>query len=215
MKCVNCQCDIPKGTRGMPRRWCSKECRYAFTREHVLEKYQNSKGKLNGRAWKIVYRTCPECRCLFVGTTRRKRVLCGKPECAVADQKRKFTCNNQCNCKHCGESFVGTSHNATFCSKYCLDSHYRSARIARKRLVATEFVSVKVLHERDGGRCQICRKAVDITLAWPHRKCATIDHIVPLSKGGADTYQNTQLAHLSCNSGKSNRMEGKQLLLIG
>lgn len=36
--------------------------------------------------------------------------------------------------------------------------------------------------------------------------CATIDHIIPLSKGGTHTYNNVQLAHYICNSKKSDKI---------
>jgi 5-methylcytosine-specific restriction endonuclease McrA len=40
-------------------------------------------------------------------------------------------------------------------------------------------------------------------LAWPHPASASLDHRIPLSKGGSHTAENTQLAHLACNVRKS------------
>jgi 5-methylcytosine-specific restriction endonuclease McrA len=34
----------------------------------------------------------------------------------------------------------------------------------------------------------------------------TVDHIIPLSKGGAHAVANLQLAHLACNIRKGNRI---------
>ena len=39
---------------------------------------------------------------------------------------------------------------------------------------------------------------------WSKQR-ATLDHIVPRSKGGADTLENLQLAHAHCNKVKGNR----------
>ena len=39
---------------------------------------------------------------------------------------------------------------------------------------------------------------------WAKRR-ATLDHIVPLSKGGADRLDNWQLTHAHCNKIKVNR----------
>lgn len=33
----------------------------------------------------------------------------------------------------------------------------------------------------------------------------TLDHIVPLSKGGEDSYDNTQATHYRCNKKKGNK----------
>jgi len=39
---------------------------------------------------------------------------------------------------------------------------------------------------------------------WAKRR-ATMDHIIPRSKGGPDTPENLQLAHATCNKIKGNR----------
>lgn len=54
-----------------------------------------------------------------------------------------------------------------------------------------------------------------MTKAVPHPKAPTIDHVVPLAEGGADTAANVRLAHFICNSMRGNRGGGEQLALIG
>lgn len=55
-----------------------------------------------------------------------------------------------------------------------------------------------------------------MSLKYPHSRSASIDHIVPLSKGGADTKANIRLAHLGENVGRGNRTSGyEQMLLVG
>jgi 5-methylcytosine-specific restriction endonuclease McrA len=44
-----------------------------------------------------------------------------------------------------------------------------------------------------------------MTVKVPEPLAPTIDHIVPVSKGGDDTRANVQLAHFRCNSVKGNR----------
>lgn len=58
---------------------------------------------------------------------------------------------------------------------------------------------------RDSGRCGICGEPIDDTLPWPHKMSATLDHIVPLAKGGTHEPANVQLAHAVCNSRKGDR----------
>lgn len=52
-------------------------------------------------------------------------------------------------------------------------------------------INITGLIDRDNGICQICHK--------PCLESPSIDHIKPVSKGGTHTWDNVQLAHLSCN----------------
>lgn len=69
-----------------------------------------------------------------------------------------------------------------------------------------EIIKFSEVYHRDGGVCQLCFHNVEKDLAYPDPWYGTIDHIQPLSKGGQHTYENVQLAHLSCNSRKGNRI---------
>ena len=48
----------------------------------------------------------------------------------------------------------------------------------------------------------------DDYLVGLYAKYPTVDHIVPLSKGGTHTWNNVQLAHMACNSGKCDKTRG-------
>lgn len=72
-------------------------------------------------------------------------------------------------------------------------------------------ISLSAVYARDRGICQICGKPTDPTdIKDGHirRNYPTLDHVVPLSKGGKHTWDNVQLAHMACNSGKCDK-EGK------
>ncbi len=70
------------------------------------------------------------------------------------------------------------------------------------------------IFERDGWMCGICGQKINKRLKWPNPRSKSIDHIVPLLKGGPDAAINLQAAHLRCNQGKRTNNNG-QLLLIG
>ena len=70
-------------------------------------------------------------------------------------------------------------------------------------------ITLKALIKRDQGICQICGLPTDVNdIKDGHirRNYPTIDHIIPLSKGGTHTWGNIQLAHMSCNSGKCDKL---------
>jgi 5-methylcytosine-specific restriction endonuclease McrA len=72
----------------------------------------------------------------------------------------------------------------------------RAKRRAIEKNVFVEVVDSRVVFDRDQGVCGICRELVEMTSQWE------VDHIVPISKGGAHSYANVQLAHKKCNRSK-------------
>jgi 5-methylcytosine-specific restriction endonuclease McrA len=75
-----------------------------------------------------------------------------------------------------------------------------AARRALKRGSPTaEKFTLDEIFERDGGVCHLCSKQVI-------RREATMDHLVPLTKGGSHTRVNVKLAHRGCNSRKGDRL---------
>lgn len=67
----------------------------------------------------------------------------------------------------------------------------------KKRVYATQTV------------CGICGRPVDFTLRFPHPLSPCIDHIIPVIKGGHPSdIDNMQLAHLTCNRQKSDKLLG-------
>jgi 5-methylcytosine-specific restriction endonuclease McrA len=78
----------------------------------------------------------------------------------------------------------------------------------------TERVELSDIMGRDGGRCQLCGCKVKMPTGTWSKQMATLDHIIPLSRGGAHTMDNVQLACAQCNSTKGAKRKG-QLRLIG
>lgn len=74
--------------------------------------------------------------------------------------------------------------------------HRSSYEKNRKKILATQTV------------CGICGKPVDFGYKYPHPFSPTVDHIVPITKGGHPSdIENLQLAHFQCNRQKYNRLD--------
>lgn len=72
-----------------------------------------------------------------------------------------------------------------------------------------EYFTNLEIFERDGWICQICKLPVDPTLLYldsdgkVDTRYQSLDHIIPLSRGGTHTRSNVQLSHLFCNISKN------------
>ncbi|QDF19511.1 HNH endonuclease [Arthrobacter phage Kumotta] len=88
------------------------------------------------------------------------------------------------------------------------DKGEQSRRRRRARLagVEREPYTTASIAARDDYRCSLCGGLVDMALKWPEAGSASVDHILPISRGGADTLANVALAHFGCNLTKGNRL---------
>ena len=118
------------------------------------------------------------------------------------------------SCLRCGKLFVADapSAEAKYCSAACLARAGRSRRRARKRQVEHQEYRRADIFVRDNWRCHLCGKKINPRLEPNHLMGATLDHIVPLARGGADASHNVAPAHRLCNSIKSDRGGGQTLL---
>lgn len=91
-------------------------------------------------------------------------------------------------------------------------------RRARLRGVEVEDFSLGEIWERDEGICWLCEVAIDPLVRWPDPGSVSLEHKVPISRGGGHTRDNCALAHLGCNIIKGNKLISEaqefQLLLV-
>lgn len=88
-------------------------------------------------------------------------------------------------------------------------SDARKSRWHARRVIvdaSSELVTLDMIVDRDGSDCRGCSEPVDFTIPWPSPLSKSIDHIVPLSRGGLHEMSNCQLMHLGCNSSKGARV---------
>lgn len=91
-------------------------------------------------------------------------------------------------------------------SRYHNDPQFRKTKLSRNkdridRLGGQGYRrNLPHLLEDYGGKCGICGQHLPENKSLIH-----VDHIIPVSKGGADDYENLQPAHAVCNLRKGNR----------
>lgn len=128
------------------------------------------------------------------------------------------------NCCECGQTFLvgfGTKTSGgheKFCSQICMRMHRKKIkrnqnRAHDKRLkrcaVIDHSINLKDLYDRDLGICWLCGSRCD----WNDKRirkrtviCGetypSIDHVLPIAKGGEHIWENVRLAHRGCNSHK-------------
>lgn len=125
---------------------------------------------------------------------------------------------------------VGPPHPCPVCGKitdrpkYCSDEcrvransliNNTRRRIKVQRAMIDNDITLHDLFVRDGGRCHICGGTCD----WEDhgyknnhfvagKNYPSIDHVVPLIKGGEHSWGNVKLAHFGCNSAKGAKVCG-------
>ncbi|MGW0780327.1 HNH endonuclease [Streptomyces sp. NPDC002913] len=86
-----------------------------------------------------------------------------------------------------------------------------AASDARRRMLVQqartgEVFSPRDVHARDCWTCRLCWLPIEPDTAWPDPMSPSIDHVIPLSRGGAHSMANVQSAHLGCNSSKGDKL---------
>lgn len=114
-------------------------------------------------------------------------------------------------CARCGKEFTANP-NKRYCSELCRRRAQDSRNEHRRRIRIKGYkdnIQLPVLYKRDKGICWLCEDKCE----WNDFKIKngafvvgerypSIDHVIPLSKGGSHTWSNVRLAHKGCNTYK-------------
>ena len=118
-------------------------------------------------------------------------------------------------CIVCLNQFITFNPNRKICSDECSKNkfnRYKDSRINETNLVDRD-ISLRKLYDRDNGICYLCEKETnysDFYFDDENNKIAddgypSIDHVLPLSKGGKHAWANVKLACRGCNLKKANQ----------
>lgn len=122
-------------------------------------------------------------------------------------------------CCVCGKPFETYNPAQKTCSKECgrkLQNAHRDKRIPKEQIVDKD-ITLEALYKRDSGVCYLCGKKCD----WDDKqyghvgpKYPTIEHIIPISRGGLHSWDNVRLAHFGCNCKKADELPDNVAELI-
>lgn len=127
-----------------------------------------------------------------------------------------------CTCPVCGKEFEAISSAKKYCSNRCESKANRHVYRMRRRNSYKDGrmdkdISIEGLYAMDNGVCYLCGGKCDFNdfKIIKGTKCCgntypSVDHVIPVSKGGSHTWDNVKLAHRSCNSRKRAKIYGEQ-----
>jgi 5-methylcytosine-specific restriction endonuclease McrA len=172
-------------------------------------------------------RECQVCGASYIGPTRNR--TCGWSCGALLGAGRGPTCElpsdhpvivlmrasrlTERDCSICGLAYMPTGSTSTLCGDDCRKvrdrrrwsekEHRRRAKLV-KAYVAP--VNRRAIFERDSWMCGICHEPIDPACDAPDLMSASIDHVIPLARGGTHEPANVQAAHWICNVRKRDTM---------
>lgn len=131
----------------------------------------------------------PECGALFVPLSNAQRCCCQK------HGKKLYNAVTR----------AGTKRPPVPWTDKRRDSYHRR-RAAKKNTSSAETpVLLAEIADRDRWICGLCGAVVDASLTYPHPESRSLDHVIPLSRGGEHAPGNVRLAHLICNTRRGHR----------
>lgn len=123
-------------------------------------------------------------------------------------------------CRQCGSTFVSLNLDMT-CSPACWEQDqqeqkriHKDRRRARKKQAYVADVWRTRVFEADSYRCHMCNRKTNPNKATPHPLAPTIDHLIPLARGGTHEPANCRTACFECNCLKGDRGGGEQLAIF-
>jgi 5-methylcytosine-specific restriction endonuclease McrA len=194
------------------RTFCSRGCSTTHQKEHKAPRfsaYYAAHCAGCGCAWgaKREWSRCPMC-------VRQAQLQAGRDASRAIDIARHKAAARVTVCERCEARFCPVyGHSACKLCGPCAEDQRRDwrkaqrvKRRAKKRSASVEIVFPTRVFARDGWLCRLCG------IPTPKHKRGSydhdapeLDHVVPLSRGGAHSYANTQCLCRSCNAYKGAR----------
>jgi HNH endonuclease len=199
-------------------RFNDRQCRFC---QGAFQPYKDDQylcspcSKRNRRGSRWIRRRCLLCDDVDLTLTHRQKWCAPCAERVqrqrVIEKSKNKTFPMSSRCMFCTKEFTKIHPSHKTCSVTCnrRSQNQSPSRIARRQLyksLNTGPVSRISIYERDHWVCGLCSIPVDRHILYPDPQSASLDHVMPLSKGGTNDPENLQLAHLGCNKAKKDRV---------
>lgn len=218
-----------RGRKGDTFKYCSRQCRFSAVRALAASKVAC---RFLNRVLELTLCGAPVCRvCGSHIPVGRSSVSCTCSHACASECNRKraretyeskhgvtlrpLGGTRECRyCKAVIQATNTTGRGRSVCDECGL---YRGDFKSRARLYGVAYTAInkRDVFARDGWRCQLCGHAVlrkakrhKVTRRF-HPRTASLDHIIPMVKGGPHIESNVQCACLRCNSRKNARRIGQ------
>lgn len=127
------------------------------------------------------------------------------------------TLANKCRACQRLDNVAWREANPTYWQQWQKDNVQKTRDISNRRRAHKlsrehEKIDRDLVFERDGYECKLCMRPLDMGARFPHPLSPTLDHIIPLNKGGHHLYVNLQAAHFRCNTAKGDRIDPSKTL---
>ena len=208
-------------TRDRSKRYGLRSCEVC-----AVEYYPNYQAQRTcGRTCGLVISTAPRRTDLGCIVPWNRCITCSQ---SFINLRKKQYCSKKCNnaancvpqiscliltCIVCSQTFPYTTKQgrspgccSTVCRVLMQKQHaaaYRAKRRARQKGAVQEVVRPLAVFDRDDWICHICNESCSRTKQQDYDPWKpSLDHVIPLSRGGDHTYANIKTAHVWCNSVK-------------
>lgn len=214
-RCAHCLVEFePKAIRNAI--YCSRDC-------YLGAKISRSRFRRVGKVEaKLLAGMCECMVCGLMFRSHVKKKYCST-DCSRSAQREiervRYYGANVPTCIECGEPRDTSQKHNRYCSEKCRSKREadnkrrgKQRRRAAKKHVQAEVFNSDDVFSRDRWRCQRCGRKCLRRFSHSHLdRSPTLDHIIPLSKGGPHTLANCQLLCWACNSNKGDKIGGDQL----
>lgn len=156
------------------------------------------------------------CRChpCYLAYTRRRMTPALKVKVSRRPTASRYV-PKLSTCPDCGSSFSRRNQGVRCGDCAALRRSAAEQRRRNAERAGDQGITWRTVGGRDGWRCHLCRKKVPQHAGTAHEpNGATVDHLVPISCGGAHSWDNVALAHRKCNLSRGDRGI-VQLRLVG
>lgn len=233
---VNCRnCNTAFKTKSVHALFCKDKCRMQYNKKNrgTLKECQWCKREFRSYGHKLY--CSKECReetqnyNRLVRLKQQEVIKINKEIKKLSNVFRNVLVERKRTCGYCEKEFImvkgktGNKYCSNECSELSVKRRAKKKRRSKDKRWRTNgkpdySITLDKLHIKYNGICHLCGNQTNYSDMYINDEghyiagdsYPSIDHLVPISKGGTHTWDNVRLAHRLCNSLKGNKHEKRE-----